>query len=143
MAGGEPRLVAARAGSARGCPGVDEWFDADLVFPSGATRPGPLQHGRRGAGADLPDPGPPGRGAVATNFILPHIDDRVLVTTAGGERVEHLGNRSSYTYQLEAFTAAVRTEPMPTDSDDAVMTMGLIDACYGPWAGAAPTIRVT
>jgi hypothetical protein len=32
---------------------------------------------------------------------------------------------------LEAFTAAVRTAaPMVSDSDDAVATMRLIDACY-------------
>jgi predicted dehydrogenase len=34
-------------------------------------------------------------------------------------------------YQLEAFTALVRHGvPMPTDSDDAVHTMELIDECY-------------
>ena len=65
------------------------------------------------------------------NFILPHIDDRLLVTTEAGERVEHLGTRSSYTYQLEAFTAAVREGArMPTDSDDAVVTMLMVDECY-------------
>jgi hypothetical protein len=44
--------------------------------------------------------------------------------------VERLGTRSTYTYQLEAFIAFVRDGiRMPTDSDDAVATMQLIDQC--------------
>lgn len=140
VAGGEPRLVAARAGERAGVPGVDEWFDADLVFPSGAT--GLAHCNMAGAAQELTYRITGSLGDVlATNFILPHIDDRVVVTTAAGSRVEHLGNRSSYTYQLEAFTAAVRTgAPMPTDSDDAVRTMALIDACYRA-AGLEPRAR--
>ena len=42
-AGGEPELVDARAKERAGAPGVDEWLEADLRFPSGATgtRPQP------------------------------------------------------------------------------------------------------
>ncbi|MBW8816740.1 MAG: Gfo/Idh/MocA family oxidoreductase, partial [Streptomyces sp.] len=36
-AGGAPRLVSARGGQRAGAPGVDEWLDADLAFPGGAT----------------------------------------------------------------------------------------------------------
>lgn len=140
LAGGDPTLVAARAGERAGLPGVDEWFDVDLVFPSGATglahcdMAGDVQELTYRIVGSLGE-------ALATNFILPHVDDRVLVTTASGQRVEHLGNRSSYTYQLEAFAAAVRTgAPMPTDSDDAVRTMHLIDACYRA-AGLEPRAR--
>lgn len=53
--------------------------------------------------------------------------------TKDGTRTERLGNRSSYTYQLEAFTTAVRTgvpAPAPVGADDAVTTMRLIDQCY-------------
>ena len=140
LAGGAPRLVSARAGERAGVPGVDEWFDAELVFPCGAT--GLAHCNMAGSAQQLTYRivGTLGE-ALAANFILPHIDDRVLVRTAAGERVEHLGNRSSYTYQLEAFTAAVRTgSPMPTDSDDAVETMRLIDQCYRA-AGFEPRAR--
>jgi len=129
-AGGEPSVVAVRGGERAGLPGVDEWADVDLVFPSGATglarchMAGEKQQltyqivGRRGE-------------ATVANFILPHLDDRLLVKTDAGERVEHLGTRSSYTYQLEAFIASIREGVrMPTDSDDAVVTMRLIDECY-------------
>ena len=69
--------------------------------------------------------------ATAVNFVQSHLDDRVLVQTPEGGRVEHLGTRSSYTYQLEAFITAVRRGVrMPTDADDAVITMRLVDQCY-------------
>ena len=140
LAGGEPVLVSARGGERRGRPGVDEWLEADLKFPSDAT--GLAHCNMAGEAQELTYRIVGSRGeAMAANFILPHVDDRLLVRTDAGERVEHLGNRSSYTYQLEAFTAAVRTgAAMPTDSDDAVMTMQLIDQCYRT-AGFEPRPR--
>jgi predicted dehydrogenase len=69
--------------------------------------------------------------ATAANFVLPHVDDRISVRTGSGERVEHLGTRSSYRYQLDAFAGAVLDgAPLPIDADDAVATMALIDECY-------------
>lgn len=128
--GGEPALVAARGGERDGLPGVDEWIDADLVFPSGAT--GLARCHMAGEKQQLTYRVAGSRGeATVANFILPHTDDRLFVKSAAGERVEHLGSRSSYTYQLEAFTAFVRGGVrMPTDSDDAVLTMRLIDQVY-------------
>ena len=128
--GGAPSVVAARGGERAGLPGVDEWVDADLVFPSGAT--GLARCNMAGKEPELTYRIIGSRGeAVIPNYILPHLDDRVIVTTADGERVEHLGTRSSYTYQLDAFTAFVRDGiPMPTDSNDAVVTMGMIDEVY-------------
>ena len=64
-------------------------------------------------------------------FVLPNNDDRVIVTTKEDTWVEHLGTRTSYTYQLEALTAAIRNgAPLLTDADGALATMELIDACY-------------
>jgi predicted dehydrogenase len=129
-AGGQPKVVQARAGERAGAPGVDEWLHADLAFPAGITGTARCHMaadrwemtcriiGRRGT-------------ATAMNFVQPHLDDRVLVDVGPQRRVEHLGTRSSYIHQLEAFTAAVRHGvPMPTDADDAVATMQLIDDCY-------------
>jgi predicted dehydrogenase len=63
------------------------------------------------------------------------------VTTPDGTRVEELGRRSSYTYQLEALAAHLRTgAPLLTDADDAVATMELLDATYRA-AGLAPRPR--
>ncbi|NJC70577.1 Gfo/Idh/MocA family oxidoreductase [Planosporangium thailandense] len=135
--GGEPSLTAARAGERAAAPGVDEWLDADLVFPSGATGSARCHMAADRWEFSCRVVGTRGE-ATAPNFVQPHLDDRVVVQTPDGRRVEHLGTRSSYTYQLEAFTAAVRTgAPMPTDGDDAVVTMRLIDECYRA-AGLSP-----
>jgi predicted dehydrogenase len=68
--------------------------------------------------------------ALVTNFVGPHLDDRLIIRTRSGEHEERQGARSSYTYQLEAFTCAVRGEAsLPIDVDDAVTNMRLIDAC--------------
>jgi predicted dehydrogenase len=139
-AGGAPRLVHARGGERASAPGVDEWLDADLVFPGGATGSARchmaydrLEMSCRIIGS---------RGEVlAPNFVLPHTDDRVVVRTADVERTERLGTRSSYTYQLEAFADRVRGgAPLPLDADDAVATMTLIDSAYRA-AGFEPRPR--
>ncbi|MFC9841824.1 Gfo/Idh/MocA family protein [Streptomyces sp. NPDC127595] len=141
-AGGAPRLVSARGGERAGAPGVDEWLDAELAFPNGATGSarchmayGELEMSCRIVGS---------RGeATAPNFVLPHRDDRVVVRTTDGERTERLGTRSSYTYQLEAFAARLRSRaPLPLGPDDAVATMTLIDACYRA-AGFEPRPRTS
>ncbi|WP_053850844.1 Gfo/Idh/MocA family protein [Streptomyces sp. NRRL B-24085] len=141
-AGGAPRLVSARGGERAGAPGVDEWLDADLAFPGGATGSARchmaydrLEMSCRVVGS---------RGEVlAPNFVLPHTDDRIVVRTADGERTERLGTRSSYTYQLEAFADRVRGgAPLPLDADDAVSTMTLIDEAYRA-AGFEPRPRMS
>ncbi|KUN06549.1 oxidoreductase [Streptomyces canus] len=141
-AGGAPRLVSARGGQRAGAPGVDEWLDADLAFPDGATGSARCHMAYDGLEMSCRIIG--SRGAVlAPNFVLPHRDDRVVVRTGDGERTERLGTRSSYTYQLEAFADRVRGgAPLPLDADDAVATMTLIDAAYRA-AGFEPRPRVS
>ena len=139
-AGGPPSLVAARGGERAGLAGVDEWLDAELAFPSGASGVARCHMAAEAPEMTCRVVGDRGE-ARAVNFVLPQLDDRLLVRTAAGERVEHLGTRSSYTYQLEAFMASVRRGVrMPTDADDAVATMQLVDECYRA-VGLAPRPR--
>ncbi|MCX5329837.1 MULTISPECIES: Gfo/Idh/MocA family protein [unclassified Streptomyces] len=140
FAGGAPRLVSARGGERASAPGVDEWLDTELEFPGGATGAARCHMAYDGLDMSIRIIG--GRGEVsAPNFVLPHLDDRVVVRTAEGERTERLGTRSSYTYQLEAFAARVREgAAVPLDADDAVATMTLIDESYRA-AGFAPRPR--
>lgn len=129
-AGGEPSVVRARGEEREGCPQVDEWVDAELAFPSGVAGLARCSMANDGLEMSLRVHGTRAS-AYVPNFVLPHLDDRLIVSTPDGERVEHLGTRSSYTYQLEAFAAFVREgTPMPTDSADAVATMRLIDDTY-------------
>jgi predicted dehydrogenase len=140
LAGGPPRLVAARGGERAGHPGVDEWLDADLEFPGGATGSARCHMAGEGVRMTCRIVGDRGE-AAAANFALPTMDDRVVITTAGGRRVEQLGTRPTYTYQLEALRAHLRDGAgLPIDADDALATMELIDACYRA-AGFQPRPR--
>jgi predicted dehydrogenase len=142
FAGGEPTVVAARAGERAGNPGVDEWVDVDLGFPSGLA--GRVRTSMNAAERDFSCRIVGSRGeAFAPSFVLPHLDDRVLLTVDGRQRVEELGRRSSYSYQLEAFAAAVRGgEPVLTGANDAVASAELIDAVYRA-AGFDPRPRTS
>jgi len=130
FAGGAPRVTGAEGRERAGHPGVDEWVRADLAFPGGAT--GVVHSSMAAEELRMTARIVGTAGEVrAANFVLPHRDDRVWVTTGGSEREERPGMRPSYAYQLEVFTAAVREgAPVPTDADDAVATAELIDDCY-------------
>ena len=130
LCGGEPELVSATATERDGAPGVDERLTAELRFPNGVTGTAgcDMAYGEMNFSHRLV--GTAGE-VMLPNYVKPHLDDRLLVTTADGTRTEHTGERSSYTYQLEAFAAAVRGgPPVLTDAADATATMRLIDACY-------------
>jgi predicted dehydrogenase len=136
-AGGEPTVVSATGAEREGHPGVDEWITAELQFPNGVTGTAgcnmasdhhQMSHRIIGTNGD----------AMIKDYVNPHNDDRLVITTKDGARTEHLGNRSSYTYQLEEFTKTVRTgESTPTDAAGAVATMKLIDQTYR-FAGFEP-----
>ena len=138
--GGEPTVVAATAVERAGHPGVDEKLAAQMAFPSGAT--GVAQCDMDGGSVEMSVRVEGSAGELLVpRFCGSHQDDRVVVRDADGERVEHGGTRSSYSYQLDAVTAAVREgAPLPTDADDAVATMELIDAAYAA-AGLPPRPR--
>ncbi|MGI5134680.1 MULTISPECIES: Gfo/Idh/MocA family protein [unclassified Streptomyces] len=139
-AGGAPVVVSARGGERAQAPGVDEWLDAELAFPGGATGVARCSMAHDTWQATCRVIGTRGE-ATAVDFILPHQDDRVVVRTGAGERTEELGRRSSYAYQLDAFTAHVREgRPQPVDAEDALATMRLIDECYEK-AGFTPRPR--
>jgi predicted dehydrogenase len=130
FAGGEPELVNARAKERASAPGVDEWLEADLRFPSGATGTVRCSMVHPTREMTLRVEGTRGE-ATVQDFVEPPLDDRLVIRTGTGETTEHLGTRSSYTYQLEAFIQALRGgTPMPTGPDDAVATAHLIDQCY-------------
>jgi predicted dehydrogenase len=96
--GGEPEPLTARAGERAGAPGVDEWLDADLRFPSGATatvccsmvhpdRDFSLRRGD-GAGVRRAEPGRPRAGAHPGRRAdrAPRHPDVVHVPTGGVHR---------------------------------------------------------
>lgn len=131
FAGGTPRVVGARATERPASAGVDEQLWLDLEYPSGATGSGGSWMNAPEWDFHLTVEGSHGTIHVP-NFPLPHQDDSLVVRGRdGSERVEHLGSRSSYTYQLEAFASAVREgTDVLTDAAAAVEVMELVDAGY-------------
>jgi predicted dehydrogenase len=132
LLGGEPAAVRGTGRERAGQPGVDEALSVELAFPSGATG---------SAGSDMASGGVwdfhltvTGTDGVlhVPDFPRPHEDDSLVLRAADGtETVENHGHRSSYTYQLEAFAAAVRgLAPLPYDVTDAVHQAELVDAAY-------------
>lgn len=130
--GGEPSVVSGSGRERAGRPGVDQALAVELVYPSGATG---------SAGSDMSSPGVwdfhltvTGSDGVlhVPDFPRPHEDDTLVMRRTGEpEVVEHLGKRSSYTYQLEAFAAHLRdSTPLPYDVTDTVPQAELVDAAY-------------
>ncbi|WP_328444095.1 Gfo/Idh/MocA family protein [Amycolatopsis sp. NBC_00438] len=74
-------------------------------------------------------------GTQGSLFVLnpasPQVYHRLSVRAGGARRTERFGRRASYAYQLDAFAAAVlEGAPVKTSAEDAVETMGVIDAIY-------------
>ena len=128
FAGGEPTVVAARADERD--PGVDESCEIELVFPSGATGSSVNAMTAERFEMTLRIVGDRGE-AFAHDYALQSGDDRITITTDAGTTVEHLGTRSTYTYQLDVFAQHLADgTAFPIDVDDAVTTMELIDSTY-------------
>ena len=130
LLGGEPHVVSARGGQIPAHPGIDAWIEAELAYADGTPA---MVHSAMTHGAwdfSLRVVGTLGE-VFAPSYVLPHVDDRVIVTVGTEQRTEELGRRSSYTFQLEALARAIDGgEPFLTDADDAVATMQLIDDVY-------------
>jgi predicted dehydrogenase len=129
--GGKPELVRSEMGERPGRSGIDQWFTVESALPNGAQA---FLHGDMGhpdGELSLRAEGDGGH-VIVKNFIKVNTDDRFIVHRAGeSEQIEHLGTRSSYRYQIDALTAAVRFgSPFPTDAADAVVNLEQIDECY-------------
>jgi len=125
---GQPSIV--RAQAKEQSPGVDAWCDVELAFPSGATGLSANSMVADDHVHTLRIVGTTGD-VLVHDFIKPSGDDRVTITTPAGSTVEHLGTRTSYTYQLEAFADHVlHGAPVPLNNSDAVENMAYVDAAY-------------
>ena len=132
--GREPIVRAARAEV--GPPEVDVVMDAELEFPS-LQGEAPLtaraycsMSPDEPMAAALTIEGSSGRLEVR-NPIAPQMGHRLTLENAEGTLEEEVDRTPTYTYQLAAFTAAVRGERTNlTDGEDAVRNMQVIDAIY-------------
>ncbi|MEE4300265.1 MAG: Gfo/Idh/MocA family oxidoreductase, partial [Pseudomonadales bacterium] len=133
VTGREPRVLGAEA--TLGPPAVDVTMTAELAFPglAGIDASG---HIRCSLAPDEPMQarlmieGDAGTLAV-TNPLAPQMGHELLLANADGELREQIDRTPTYTYQLEAFAAAVRgARTNLTDGEDAVRNMETIDAIY-------------
>ncbi|SDN83902.1 Gfo/Idh/MocA family protein [Lentzea jiangxiensis] len=129
LGGEEPEVRSAKA-LPHG-PSVDRAMRATLRFPAGHTG---SVHASLWSSTVLKL----SMKAIGENGVLhvlnplgPQLAHRLSLRLKDRKSTETFGRRSTYAYQLDAFTAAVlRGEPFPTTADDAVRTMTVIDAVY-------------
>lgn len=125
---GRPSIT--RAHAEERTPGVDATCEVELSFPGGATGFSTHSMVAEAYSFTLRIIGSAGD-VFVHDFIRPNLDDRLTIKCPTGQRVERLGTRSSYTYQLEAFAAHVQNgAPLPYDLSDAVANMSYVDAAY-------------
>jgi len=125
----EPEVLGAR--SWLRSPGVDRRTEAELRFSDGRTgKIGCSMLSRTLLWTSIRVRGEAGELRVA-NPIAPQFWHRLRVRTAAGSRAERVAGEATYTHQLRAFVDAVRRGvPLPTDPDDAIANMRVIDAIY-------------
>ena len=127
--GEEPEVVSAEA--IEGPPNVDLKLVTEVRFPSGATgsASGAMMKGDTHAW-DLVAQGTKGTLTVR-NPLVPHLGHEIKLEVSGETNTETLTNRTTYDFQLDAFARALETgEKLPTDAEDAVKQMRLIDNAY-------------
>jgi len=127
--GATPEVVSAQAKLRD--PQVDRAMTAELRFPGGHTgrvRCSMWSSNLLNMSAKVIGE----RGELRVfNPVVPQLFHRLSVRSANGKRVERFGRRPTYSYQLDAFAAAVlRGEPVKTTPQDAVENMTVIDAIY-------------
>ncbi len=129
LAGAEPEVVATE--TRLSSPDVDRWMSAEVSLPGGVTGRATcslmsstlLKIAVRVVGTE---------GSLEVfNPVAPQLAHRFRVRTSAGVRSERFSKRATYSYQLEAFVAAV-TEggPVATPPEDSVANMRVIDAVY-------------
>jgi predicted dehydrogenase len=129
LAGAEPTVVAATARLRSA--GIDRRMEAELSFGDGRT--GAILTSMWSS--TLLRLSVKVTGSRATMRVFnptnPHMFNRLSVTGPGGRRHERVAGGTTYSYQLEAFRAAVQEGgPVLTPPVDSVANMAVIDAIY-------------
>jgi predicted dehydrogenase len=123
-------LAGAAAGQRADLPQMDEWCNATFQLSDGVVATAAANMAGKW-NFSIAATGTTGNAHVP-NFIHVHEDDRLIIRTEGhGERIERLGRRSTYAYQMDALVGAIRQGRLfPTTTTDAVENMMLVDECY-------------
>ena len=128
--GAEPEVVSARAATVH--EHIDIELEAELLFPGGVpARIWSRMNAVGGWSSVVNVFGDRGRLKVV-NPLVPHREPHVIeLVTSWGTRRETLSKRSTFEYQLQAFIDAIEgVKPMPTEAEDGVISMRVIDNVY-------------
>ena len=126
--GEEPTVVSAKAKEFS--PGVDQMMTVELKYKNGATGTGHCDLDFTHLQNECIITGTKGSIKVPS-YVLPGLDDRVIVTVNGKERTEYLGRISTYSYQLQAFAGFIRgTNTVLTGVEDSLKNAAMIDEIY-------------
>jgi predicted dehydrogenase len=129
LAGAEPEVV--RAEAALSSPRVDRAMKADFRFADGRT--GHIHCSLFSSALFRVRATVRGEDGVLSVFnpMAPHLFHRLTLRTAAGKKTERVSGDATYTCQLRAFRDAVRQgTPVPSDGQDGVLNMRVIDAVY-------------
>lgn len=130
LLGGESELVSSVTGHATGTDErVDSWSRLTFRLPNGAKAIaesnllGPNEFTLTAIGS---------KGSLRQcNLSYVHTDDRLIVCTNAGTRIENPGRTRSFTYQMKAFKDAIRHgKPYHTTTATALRNMQVVDAAY-------------
>ncbi len=123
--------VSVSASAEEGPPAVDLWLRSEMEFPGGVrvTTSGDMRPSTKFQ-AVLEVKGNNGS-LTFNNPIVPQSGHSIEITTNGRTRTEVLDRRPTYSYQLDAFLAAINTgAPLFTGGQDGVAQMHVIDQLY-------------
>ena len=137
MFGAEPEVVSARAGIVH--EHIDIELEAELLFLGGIpARIWSRMNTTAGWSSVVNVYGDRGRLKVV-NPLVPHREPHLIeLVTSWGTRRQTLSKRSTFEFQLQAFIDAIEgVRPMPTDAEDGVISMRVIDNVYRA-AGMSP-----
>lgn len=111
--------------------GADMSIDAGLEFPSGATgRITASMHDDAVEGSTLTIVGTQGTLRVE-NLVFPSAGHSITETVGEITRFWTVRGATTYDHQLEAIVLALASgEPLPTEGDDPILNMVLIDSIY-------------
>jgi len=123
----ELKVVSAHAREKK--PNVDKFMSATVTYANGAQGDISCDMDYSHFVSPLRITGTKGE-IFLPSFVLPGVDDRVIVKSNVSERTEYLGNVSSYTWQLAAFAEYVRGADVLTGIDDALANAQAIDSIY-------------
>ena len=128
ITGQEPRVVSATA--KEGNPEVDLRLEVDYQLADGATARTTGSMDESGFTADMTVTGSEGSMKLV-NPLVPQMGNSLEITVDGETSREEASKRPTYAYQLDAFVDAVlHGTAQPTDAEDAVKQMRVIDAAY-------------